>query len=166
MRLLTGYCARRCSCSRPFYQKSPGMIGQQKLLFLWAWMLLVASLCPGAVGKRGRGFGKGSGMEGKAPPSKSGGSSRQGLKMAGAAAAGALGGAAIGFGLGSLGKPRHGYEGHGRSNDAGAYNPGGRNNRAEWQRYKNAAGHRPTSSILLTLGSMVPILVVDWIRGI
>uniref|UniRef100_A0A8C8ILC7 Uncharacterized protein n=1 Tax=Oncorhynchus tshawytscha TaxID=74940 RepID=A0A8C8ILC7_ONCTS len=99
------------------------MIGQQQLLLLWAWTLLVAALYPGALCK--------------APTSKSGGSSRQGLKMAGAAAAGALGEAAIEYGLGSLGKPRHGNGGCG--NAAGP-------------------GHGPMSNILLTLGSMVPFI--------
>uniref|UniRef100_A0A3P8YX63 Shadow of prion protein 2 n=1 Tax=Esox lucius TaxID=8010 RepID=A0A3P8YX63_ESOLU len=150
------------------------MIGKQKLLLLWAWMLLVAALCPGTVGKRGGRFGKGFGMGGKVSPSKSSGSSRQGLKMAGAAAAGALGGAAVGYGLGSLGRPRHSHGGHGHNYDAGSshdrrfYQPGGQglHNQSEWQRYRNSAGPGPVRSIPLILGSMVPFLLVDWIRGI
>lgn len=163
-----------------FLQESPDMIGQQKLLLLWAWMLLVAALCPGALCKRGggfRGWGKGTGVGNKGPPSQSHGSSKQGLKMAGAAAAGALGGAAIEYGLESLGRPRHGYGEHGYGYDAFSseedqrfYNPEGQvlHNQSDWRRYRNAAGpgHGPMSNILLTLGSMVPFFFGDWIRGI
>uniref|UniRef100_A0A4W5M478 Shadow of prion protein n=1 Tax=Hucho hucho TaxID=62062 RepID=A0A4W5M478_9TELE len=156
------------------------MIGQQKLLLLWAWMMLVAALCPGALCKRGggfRGWGKGTGVGSKGPPSQNHGSSRQGLKMAGAAAAGALGGAAIGYGLGSLGRPRHGYRGSGygynadsSSEDQRFHYPEGQgfHNQSDWRRYRNAAGPGPgpMSNILLTLGSMVPFFLGDWIRGI
>uniref|UniRef100_A0A8C8M1V3 Uncharacterized protein n=1 Tax=Oncorhynchus tshawytscha TaxID=74940 RepID=A0A8C8M1V3_ONCTS len=125
------------------------MIDQQKLLLLWAWMLLVAALCPGALCKRGggfRGWGQGTGVC-VTPPSQSHGSSRQGLKMAGAAAARALGGADQRF---------HYPEGQGL------------HNQSDWCRYRSAAGPGPgpMSSILLTLGSMVPFFLGDWIRGI
>lgn len=97
--------------------------------------------------------------------------------MAGAAAAGALGGAAIGYGLGSLGRPRHGYRGSGYGYDADSssedqrfHHPEGQgfHNQSDWHRYRNAAGPGPgpMRNILLTLGSMVPFFLGDWIRGI
>uniref|UniRef100_A0A9J8BK03 Shadow of prion protein 2 n=2 Tax=Cyprinus carpio TaxID=7962 RepID=A0A9J8BK03_CYPCA len=102
------------------------MMGNQKVLIIWVWMLLWVSLYPWAHCKRGRGFGgrsKGVGVPFKAPPSQSKG--RQGVKLAGAAAAGALGGAAIGYGLGSLGRPRYGYGHDGSSEENRRYYPDG-----------------------------------------
>uniref|UniRef100_A0A8D0A6Y9 Shadow of prion protein 2 n=1 Tax=Sander lucioperca TaxID=283035 RepID=A0A8D0A6Y9_SANLU len=88
------------------------MTGQQKLLSLWVWLLLMAALCPGAYSKRGfKGRGKSDGD--KAPPSQSRGLPKQGLKWAGAAvAAGMLGGTGTGYGLGFFGRPKHGSGNH------------------------------------------------------
>lgn len=140
-------------------------MGNQKLLIIWAWMLLVAALCPWAHCKRGGGFGsrgKGVGMGAKAPPPQTKGSSRQGLKLAGAAAAGALGGAAIGYGLGSLGRPRYGY-GHDVSSeeDRRYYYPDGPgyHNRSDWRYNRNAAGSEHIASILISLGTVTHVFM-------
>ncbi|XP_051971571.1 shadow of prion protein 2 [Xyrauchen texanus] len=127
-------------------------MANQKLLIVWVWILLVATLCPWANCKLGRGFGgksKGVGQGAKEPPSQSKGSSRQGLKLAGAAAAGAIGGAAIGYGLGSLGRPRygHGYDGHGY------------HNRSDWQYNRSAASSDHVASILMTLGALAHFFI-------
>uniref|UniRef100_A0A3B4XY14 Shadow of prion protein 2 n=1 Tax=Seriola lalandi dorsalis TaxID=1841481 RepID=A0A3B4XY14_SERLL len=91
------------------------MAGQQKLLSLWVWLLLMAALFPGAqyvYSKRGGFKGRGKGDSNKVPPSQSGGLSKHGLKWAGAAAAGMLGGTGTGYGLGFLGRPKHGSGNH------------------------------------------------------
>uniref|UniRef100_A0AAY4AIH5 Shadow of prion protein n=1 Tax=Denticeps clupeoides TaxID=299321 RepID=A0AAY4AIH5_9TELE len=148
------------------------MAGQRKLLLLWAWMLLMAALCPGAHCKRGGGFksrGKGVGTGAKAPPSQSQGSSKQGLKLAGAAAAGALGGAAVGYGLGSLGRNRygHGY-GYGQDRDSSEedsrFYPDGAKfyNRSEGRYYRNSANPRSESSVLIALGPLASLLLGNW----
>lgn len=140
------------------------MMGNQKLLIVWVWMLLVASFYPWAHCKRGGGFGsrsKGVGVPARAPPSQSKGSSRQGLKVAGAAAAGALGGAAIGYGLGSLGRPRYGHDG--RSEDNRHYYPDGSGyqNRSDWQYRsgRSSGSSEHVTSILLTLGTVAHIFM-------
>nr|XP_055064675.1 shadow of prion protein 2 [Misgurnus anguillicaudatus] len=141
-------------------REAPSIMGNQKLLILWVWMLLVATLCPWANCKRGGGFGsrgKGGGLGAKAPPSQSKGSSRQGLKLAGAAAAGAIGGAAIGYGLGSLGRPRYGYS----EEDRRYYYPDGREyyNGSDWRYNKNAAGAERMASILISLATVTHIFM-------
>ncbi|KAG7512296.1 hypothetical protein JOB18_025508 [Solea senegalensis] len=71
----------------------PVMADQQKLASLWVWLLLMATLCPGAqhvYSKHGgsiRGRGKGDGSKVSLPQSK-GLLPKPGLKWAGAAAAG------------------------------------------------------------------------------
>lgn len=136
----------------------------QKLLIIWVWMLLVASLCPWAHCKRGGGFGsmgKGVGLGAKAPPSQVKGSSRQGLKLAGAAAAGALGGAAIGYGLGSLGRPRYGY-GYDVSSEEERryYHDGpGYHNRSDWRYNRNTADSKHMASILISLGTVTHVFM-------
>ncbi|XP_050977654.1 shadow of prion protein 2 [Labeo rohita] len=138
-------------------------MGNQKVLIIWVWMLLLASLYPSAHCKRGGGFGgrgKGVGLPARAPPSHSKG--RQGLKLAGAAAAGALGGAAIGYGLGSLGRPRYGY-GYGydgSSEEYRRYYPDGQGyNRSDWQHYRNTGSSEHVASVLITLGTVAHIFM-------
>ncbi|XP_056322976.1 shadow of prion protein 2 [Danio aesculapii] len=134
------------------------MLGNQKLLIIWVWMLLLASLCPCFHCKRGiggRGMSKGA-APAKAPPSQSkGSSSRQGLKLAGAAAAGAIGGAAIGYGLGSLGRPRYGHNGY-----SGGYYQPDRYNQSDWRYYGNMASSEHVGSLLLTLGSVAHVIIM------
>ncbi|KAG9335497.1 hypothetical protein JZ751_004627 [Albula glossodonta] len=153
------------------------MVIQNRLLLLWAFMLLMATLCPGVQSKRGGGFrgrGKGVGLGAKAPPSHSRGSSRQGLKLAGAAAAGALGGAALGYGLGSLGRPRYGYGyGYGYDDDSSeedrrfyyAGGPGYRN-QSDWRYYRGSSTPGRLPSMPLVLGAVVSVILGNWIRGI
>ncbi|XP_062409598.1 shadow of prion protein 2 [Sardina pilchardus] len=153
------------------------MLGRSKLPLLWACLLLTATLCPSVQGKRGggggfRGRGKGVGMGSKVPSSQSGGSSKQGLKMAGAAAAGAIGGAAIGYGLGSLGKNRygHGYghgQGHGYGNGYGEdrrgyYQEGPGFNQSSYRYHKGAAAGGPVASVLTVLVPLVPLVLAQW----
>lgn len=114
--------------------------------------LLLLTLCPDALSRRGgfggmggrwggagragvgggwggsgahRGVGVGGGHHYKAPNVHGGSSSSgsSGAKMAGAAAAGALGGMVIGHGLGSMSRPGYGY-GHGLSGGYGGYGHG------------------------------------------
>ncbi|XP_051539153.1 shadow of prion protein-like [Myxocyprinus asiaticus] len=140
-------------------------MANQKLLIVWVWILLVATLCPWANCKLGRGFGgrgKGVGQGAKAPPSQSKGSSRQGLKLAGAAAAGAIGGAAIGYGLGSLGRPRYGYGYESASEeDRRYYYPDGHgyHNRSDWRYYRSAASSDHVASIIMTLGAVANFFI-------
>ncbi|XP_077098119.1 shadow of prion protein 2 [Siphateles boraxobius] len=124
-------------------------MGNQKLLVMWVWMLLVVSLYPLAHCKRGGGIG-GVGRPAKAPSSQN-----KGLKLAGAAAAGAIGGAAIGYGLGSLGRPRYEYDGGSRR-----YYPDGSGNhsRSGWQNYRNT-GSSEQACILITLGNVAHIFM-------
>ncbi|XP_056103888.1 shadow of prion protein 2 [Rhinichthys klamathensis goyatoka] len=126
-------------------------MGNQKLLVMWVWMLLVVSLYPLAHCKRRGGSGGrgGVGKLAKAP------SQNKGLKLAGAAAAGALGGAAIGYGLGSLGRPRYEYEGGSRR-----YYPDGPGNhsRSDRENYRNT-GSSGQASILITLGTVAHIFM-------
>ncbi|KAJ8333843.1 hypothetical protein SKAU_G00411620 [Synaphobranchus kaupii] len=143
------------------------MIGHRRLPLLWAGMLLVATLCPSVQSKRGGGAwgrGKGVGHGAKTPPSHSQGSSKQGLKLAGAAAAGALGGAALGYGLGSLGRPRYGY-GYGYDGDSSADGLGYRNH-SDWRYYRGASSSGPLPSMPVVLGSVVSLVLGNWIRGI
>ncbi|XP_062340807.1 sodium- and chloride-dependent GABA transporter 1-like [Osmerus eperlanus] len=119
----------------------------------------------GGGGFKGR--GKGVGLGGKAPPSQSRGSSKQGLKLAGAAAAGALGGAAIGYGLGSLGRPGHGY-GRGYGTDSDDYYPEGQgfHNQSDWRLYRSASDPAPKSNVVATLGSALLLCLGGWTRAI
>ncbi|XP_026130428.1 shadow of prion protein-like [Carassius auratus] len=138
------------------------MMGNQKVLIIWVWMLLLASLYPWANCRRGGGFGgrgKGVGVPAKAPPSQSKG--RQGLKLAGAAAAGALGGAVIGYGLGSLGRPRYGYGYDGSSEDDRRYYPDGQGyyNRSDWRYYRNTGSTDHVTSVLIILGTVTHIFI-------
>lgn len=145
------------------------MTGQKKLLILWAFLLLMTTLYPGAQCKRGSGFwgrGKGGGSDGsKAHSSQTRGFSNQGLKLAGAAAAGALGGAATGYGLGSLGKTRHGSGHKTKSSEKDLFYQGF-HNKSQWRLFKSAAAPAPMSNIFLTLGPVVPFLIVAWIRNV
>ncbi|KAG7476858.1 hypothetical protein MATL_G00087240 [Megalops atlanticus] len=150
------------------------MIGQRRLLLLWACMLFMATLCPCALSRRGggaRGRGKGVGLGAKAPPSHSRGSSKQGLKLAGAAAAGALGGAALGYGLGSLGRPRYGY-GYGYDDSSEEdrrfyYGDGmGFRNHSDWRYQRGSSSSGPTPCVAVVLGSAASTLLGNWIRGI
>ncbi|XP_042620848.1 uncharacterized protein LOC109076590 [Cyprinus carpio] len=138
------------------------MMGNQKVLIIWVWMLLWVSLYPWAHCKRGRGFGgrsKGVGVPFKAPPSQSKG--RQGVKLAGAAAAGALGGAAIGYGLGSLGRPRYGYGHDGSSEENRRYYPDGQGyyNRSDGRYYRNAGSSEHMTNVLVILGTVAHIFM-------
>lgn len=138
-------------------------MGNQKLLIIWVWMLLVAALCPwvhcklgGRLGSRGKGVG----LWAKAPPPQTKSSSRQGLKLAGAAAAGALGGAAIGYGLGSLGRPRYGYGYDVSSEEDRRYLDGpGYHNRSDWRYNRNTAGSEHMASILISLGTVTHVFM-------
>ncbi|XP_007255021.2 shadow of prion protein 2 [Astyanax mexicanus] len=143
------------------------MLGRRTLTLVWVWMLLVASLCPWASGKKGGMFGgrgKGVGMGGKTPPTQSKGSSKQGLKMAGAAAAGAIGGAAIGYGLGSLGRPRygHGYGYDYSEEDRRYHHPDGPGyyNRSDLRYYKGGGSSGPILNTLLIIGSVLSIFML------
>lgn len=152
------------------------MTGQQKLLSLWVWLLLMAALCPGAqyaYSKRVGGFkGRGKGDGNKAPPSESRGLSKQGLKWAGAAAAGVLGGTGTGYGLGFLGRPKHGSGSHYSHKTSSSeqdqrlyYNERqGFRNQSLWRAFVNAAAPAPMTNIFLTLGHVVSFLIVAWIR--
>lgn len=154
------------------------MTGQQKLLSLWVWLLLMAALCPGAqyaYSKRGGGSkGRGKGDGDKSSPSQSRGLSKQGLKWAGAAAAGMLGGTGTGYGLGFLGRPKHGsgnHHGHKTSSSEQDqrlyYNEGQRfHNQSLWRAFVNAAAPAPMTNIFLTLGHVVSFLIAAWIRDI
>lgn len=151
------------------------MTGQQKLLSLWVWLLLMAALCPGvqyAHSKRGgsvKARGKDDGN--KAPPSQSRGRSKQGLKWAGAAAAGIMGGTGTGYGLGFLGKPKHGsggHQGHKPEQDKRLYYQERQRfrNQSLWRAFVKAAAPAPVSNIFLTLGHVVSFLIAAWIRDI
>ncbi|NP_001007781.1 shadow of prion protein 2 precursor [Danio rerio] len=133
------------------------MLGNQKLLIIWVWMLLLASLCPCFHCKRGfggRGMSKGA-APAKAPPSQSkGSSSRQGLKLAGAAAAGAIGGAAIGYGLGSLGRPRYGHNGYSDGYHQPVYNQSHRGY------YGSTGSSEHMGSLLITLGTVAHVVIM------
>lgn len=160
------------------------MTGQQKLLSLWALLLLTAALCPAAHCKRGGIFkGKGKGDKGdkgdKEPPSQGrGGLSKQGLKWAGAAAAGILGGTGTGYGLGLFGKPKHGSGKHhhhhhsakssSSEQDQRLYHDEGQrsNNQSLWRVFVKAAAPAPTTNIFLTLGHVVSFLIAAWIRDV
>ncbi|GLD55273.1 shadow of prion protein 2 [Lates japonicus] len=157
--------------------RSPVMVGQQKLVSLWVWLLLMAALCPGAqyaYSKRGgvfKGRGKGGAKE---PPSQSGGLPKQGLKWAGAAAAGVLGGTGTGYGLGFLGRPKHG-SGHHHSHktatseqDQRLYYSDGRGyrNQSLWRAFVNTAAPAPTTNVFLAFGHVVSFLIAAWIRDI
>ncbi|XP_043106689.1 shadow of prion protein 2 [Puntigrus tetrazona] len=134
-------------------------MGNQKILIVWVWMLLLASLHPWAHCKRGGGFGgrsKGAGLPDRAPPSQSKG--RQGLKLAGAAAAGALGGAAIGYGLGSLGRPRYGYGYDGSSEGDRRYDGPGYN-RTDSRYYRNKGSSEHVTSVLIILGTVTHVFM-------
>ncbi|TRY57716.1 hypothetical protein DNTS_025926 [Danionella cerebrum] len=141
------------------------MLAQRKLLLLWVWMLLLASLSPCVLCKRGFGgrgkvgTSKGGGLPAKAPPSQSKGS-RNGLKLAGAAAAGAIGGAAIGYGLGSLGRPRYGH-GYGYGYDG--YSEEDRRyyhqNQSDWRYYSNTGKSQHMGYALLTLGAVAQVIL-------
>ncbi|XP_072515798.1 shadow of prion protein 2 [Salminus brasiliensis] len=146
------------------------MLGRRTLTLVCVWMLLVASFCPWASGKRGgvfRGRGKGVGMGSKTPPTQNKGSSKQGLKLAGAAAAGAIGGAAIGYGLGSLGRPRYGH-GYGYGYDDSSeedrryYHPDGPgyHNRSDWRYYKGGGSSGPALDTLLMLGVALSVFML------
>uniref|UniRef100_A0A672FAX0 Shadow of prion protein 2 n=1 Tax=Salarias fasciatus TaxID=181472 RepID=A0A672FAX0_SALFA len=144
------------------------MAGRRKLLSFWVWMLLVATLCPGAQyahGKRGgifKGRSKGDGNKGdgnKAPPSQGGGLSKQGLKWAGAAAAGMLGGTGTGYGLGFLGKPKHvsgshhyGHKTVSSGQDQHPQHGGSSNNQSLWRAFVKGAASGPLPNVFLTLG--------------
>lgn len=151
------------------------MTGQQKLLSLWVWLLLMAALCPGvqyAYSKRGGGSkGRGKGDGNKEPSSQGRGLSKQGLKWAGAAAAGMLGGTGTGYGLGFLGKPKHrsgGHSGHKTEQDQRLYynERQGFRNQSLWRAFVNAAAPAPATNIFLTLGHVVSFLIAAWIRDI
>ncbi|CAN9504897.1 unnamed protein product [Ophioblennius macclurei] len=160
------------------------MVGRQKLLSLWVWVLLVAALCPGAQyahGKRGgffKGRNKGDGNKGdgnKAPPSKGGGLTKQGLKWAGAAAAaGVLGGTGTGYGLGFLGKPKHvsGSRHHGHKTVSSEQDQHlsrggssqGHNNQSLWRVFAKGAASGMAPNVFLTLGHVVAVLTAAWMR--
>ncbi|KAM7392949.1 hypothetical protein PAMA_007864 [Pampus argenteus] len=156
------------------------MTCQQKLVSLWVWLLLMATLCPGAqyaYSKRGGIFSSGKKGDGKkddgnkAPSSQSRGFSKQGLKWAGAAAAGMLGGTGTGYGLGFLGKPKHGSKNHhGQSSGEEQrlyYQEGQRfRNQSRWRAFVKASAPAHMSNIFLTLGYVVPFLIAAWIRVI
>ncbi|CAM4730260.1 unnamed protein product [Leuciscus chuanchicus] len=130
-------------------------MGNQKLLvMMWVWMLLVMSMYPLAHGKGGKG-GKAGGRGGWGQPVKSPSSKNTGLKIAGAAAAGAIGGAAIGYGLGSMGRPRYGYEEGSRRHYPDGH---GNHSRSDWQNYRNT-GCSEQASILITLGTVAHIFM-------
>lgn len=150
------------------------MTGQQRLLSLWVWLLLMAALCPGvhyAHSKRGGSFrGRGKGDSSKEPPSQSRGLSKHGLKWAGAAAAGMLGGTGTGYGLGFLGRPKHGSGGHyshkTEQEQRFYYNERqGFHNQSLWRAFVNAAAPAPVTNIVLTLGHVVSFLIAAWIRN-
>lgn len=148
------------------------MTGQQKLLLLWVWLLLMAALCPGVYSKRGSSKNKGKGDGSKAPPSQGRDLSKQGLKWAGAAAAGILGGTGTGYGLGLFGKPKHGsgkHHSHKTSSseqDQQLYPREGQNLQKQdlWRAFVKAAAPAPTANIFLTLGHVVSFLIAAWIR--
>lgn len=151
------------------------MTGQQKLLTLWVWLLLMAALCPGvqyAYSKRGGSSkGRGKGDDSKASPSQSRGLSKQGLKWAGAAAAGMLGGTGTGYGLGFLGRPKHGsgsHYGHKTEQDQRLYHNErqGFRNQSLWRAFVNAAAPAPMTNVFLTLGHVVSVLIAAWMRHI
>uniref|UniRef100_A0A3Q0SL64 Shadow of prion protein 2 n=1 Tax=Amphilophus citrinellus TaxID=61819 RepID=A0A3Q0SL64_AMPCI len=138
------------------------MAGQQKLLSLWVWMLLIAALCPGAqyaYSKRGGSF-KGRGAGNKEPPSQNRGLSKQGVKWAGAAAAGMLGGTGTGYGLGFLGKPKHGCRNHYchktavSEQDQQLYLQQGQgyHNHSLWRAFIKGAAPAPVTHLFLKLG--------------
>lgn len=154
------------------------MTGQQKLLSLWVWLLLMAALCPGAqyaYAKRGGIFkGRGKGDGDKGPPSQNRGLSKQGLKWAGAAAAGMLGGTGTGYGLGFLGKQKHRSGGH-HSHKTSSHEQEQRlyynerqefRNQSQWRAFVKAAAPAPLTNIFLTLGHVVSFLIAVWIRDI
>lgn len=156
-----------------FFYRSAGMTGQQKLLSLWVWLLLMAALCPGvqyAYSKRGgssKGRGKSDGN--KVPPSQGRGLPKQGLKWAGAAAAGMLGGTGTGYGLGFLGRPKHrsgGHYGHKTEQDRPLYHSErqGFHNQSLWRAFVNEAAPVPGTNVFLTLGQVVSFLIAAWIR--
>ncbi|KAG7489085.1 hypothetical protein JOB18_004393 [Solea senegalensis] len=147
------------------------MADQQKLASLWVWLLLMATLCPGAqhvYSKHGgsiRGRGKGDGSKVSLPQSK-GLLPKPGLKWAGAAAAGMLGGTGTGYGLGFLGKPKHSSgnrHGHRSTADGGQQQGQGYHNRSLWRAFGNAAAPAPTTNFLC-LTFVVSSLAV-WARG-
>ncbi|XP_053196410.1 shadow of prion protein 2 [Scomber japonicus] len=156
------------------------MTGQQKLLSLWLWLLLMVALCPGAqyaYSKRGGFFKSGKDKKSdskEAPPSQSRGLSKNGLKWAGAAAAGMLGGTGTGYGLGFLGKPKYGsksHHGHKTSSSEGDqrvyYQENQRyHNQSRWRAYVKSGAPAPMSNIFLTLGYAVPLLIAAWMRVI
>lgn len=150
------------------------MTGQQKLLSLWVWLLLMAALCPGvqyAYSKRGGSFrGRGKSDSSKAPPSQGRGLSKHSLKWAGAAA-GMLGGTGTGYGLGFLGRTKQGSGGHyGHKTEQEQrfyYNERqGFRNQSLWRAFVNAAAPAPVTNIFLTLGHVVSFLIAAWIRDI
>lgn len=147
----------------------------KKLLTLWLCLLLMATLCPGAqyaYSKRGGLFkGRGKGDGDKAPPSKSRGLSKQGLKWAGAAAAGALGG--TGYGLGLLGKPKRGSPHHHGKKAASSekdpplyYHEGQRFHNQPQRKAFSAAASANTSNNFYILGSLMSFIMTAWIRGV
>ncbi|KAF7665361.1 hypothetical protein LDENG_00145150 [Lucifuga dentata] len=151
----------------------------KKLLTLWACLLLMAALCPGAqyaYSKRGglfRGRGKADGLGNKAPPFQSRSFSKQGLKWAGAAAAaGVLGGSGTGYGLGFFNRPKYGSAkiyGHetasSEKNPPLYYHEGQRfHNQSHQSALSAATAHR--SNIFLTLGHVVSFFITAWLRAI
>lgn len=148
------------------------MTGQQKLLSLWVWLLLMAALCPGvqyAYGKRG-GSIKGRGKDDQGAPSKGRGLPKPGLKWAGAAA-GILGGTGTGYGLGFLGRHKHRPGGHysqRAEQDQRLYHNErhGYHNQSLWRAIVSAAVPVSTSNVFLTVAHVVSFLITVWIRAI
>ncbi|XP_030623974.1 ras association domain-containing protein 2-like [Chanos chanos] len=146
------------------------MTGRQRLLLLWAWMLLVASLCPLAFCKRGGWRGKGTGFGGKTSTSGGRGSSWPVGKLGQGGVIGSLGGAAVGYGLGSLGRPKygHGHKADSSKGDKGFYGPGGQGsqNHSSWQHYRGGASTQSAGNALLVVGSAVLLFIGDRIRAL
>lgn len=139
------------------------MTGQQKLLSLWVWLLLMAALCPGvqyAYGKRGGAFkGRGKGDDTQAAPSRGRGLPKPGLKWAGAAA-GILGGTGTGYGLGFLGRHKHGSGGH--YGHRAEQDQRLSHNQSLWRAIVNAAAPVSAGNAFLALAHMVSFLVAIW----
>lgn len=160
-----------CRC---VFQGADLMTGQQKLLSLWVWLLLMAALCPGvqyAYSKRGGAFkGRGKSDGNQAAPSQGRGLPKPGLKWAGAAA-GILGGTGTGYGLGFLGRHKHGSGSHysqRAEQDQRLYHNQrqGFYNQSTWRAIVNAAAPVFTRNVFLTLAHMVSVLITVWIRDI
>ena len=146
------------------------MTGQQKLLSLWAWLLLMAALCSGVhyvPSKRGGTFkarGKSDGPQ--TAPSQGRGLPKPGLKWAGAAA-GILGGTGTGYGLGFLGRHKHGPGSrHSQRAELAQGQGRGFHNQSAWRAFARAAAPVSTSNVFLTLAHTVSILITVWIRDV